>query len=422
MLHPTLNKATLKKLEQLDKADLVIGFTTYNTNPRTAAKVAKQAIVGAKTYYPALRTVLINADAGLKTNTRNAILTVASKDVPAVASRYKGVLGKGGAVSAILHGALQLQAKIIVIIDNTTKNITPEWIPSLITLILNNQADLVKPRYYWPLPEGALSDLLFYPFTRAVWGVNLRHPAAGDYALSANLAQTVLAQDIWQTEVSRFGFDIWLSTFAITENWPVAQAALGNRQHFIRLTATRTVTIFKEMVGTMLRQLYLRQNIWPTVARIKSIPTLTEFVSPTELTTTPQKDCIDYIEALVLGWMEYRQLWKRIMLPENLAAVEYLASQPVDQFYFPPDLWAKIAYDFSVVYNKGERDPDAIAASLYPLYLGRLASFWSEVAGLTAIGRAGTVAAQAVEFEEHIPYLKYRWEKYLPWVDSGEVR
>jgi len=38
------------------------------------------------------------------------------------------------------------------------------------------------------------------------------------------------------------------------------------------------------------------------------------------------------------------------------------------------------------------------------------------------VGRMGTIAAQAVEFEDMLPYLNYRWEKYLPWVDSGEQR
>ena len=61
----------------------------------------------------------------------------------------------------------------------------------------------------------------------------------------------------------------------------------------------------------------------------------------------------------------------------------------------------------------------------YPVahpYQGRLASLWHDVAGLTPVGREGTVAAQAVEFEAARDYLLGRWETYLPWIDSGESR
>jgi hypothetical protein len=107
-------------------------------------------------------------------------------------------------------------------------------------------------------------------------------------------------------------------------------------------------------------------------------------------------------------------LWKQILTPTNLAKIESLAVQPAEHFTFPPDLWARVVYDFAVVYNKGEWDPDRMVDSLLPLYQGRLASLWHDVAGLTSVGREGTVAAQAVEFEAARDYLLGRWETYLP--------
>jgi hypothetical protein len=102
--------------------------------------------------------------------------------------------------------------------------------------------------------------------------------------------------------------------------------------------------------------------------------------------------------------------------------IEALAIQPASRFTFPPDLWARVIFDYAVVYNRGDQDPDRIVASLLPLYQGRLASLWQDVAGLTHVGREGTVAAQAVEFEATRDYLLGRWETYLPWRDNGETR
>ena len=412
MLHATLKNFALETLQHLGQADLVIGISTYPRRSKTAIHAAKQAILGAQRYFPHLRAALINADVGINPQTRQNLQKLASPELPVITSRYNGVLGKGAAVSAILHGALLLNPQAIIILDGQTTSVTPEWIPALSSFVLNKQSDLVKPRYHWPLPDGGLSDLLFYPFIRALWGTSMRHPAAAEYALSPALAQTLLKQDVWQTEINRYGFDVWLSAFAITQNWRVAQAALGSKETASAKQSAASLTAFKDAVGVMLRQVYLRQELWPGKTPVKSTPTLSKFAPPVKTVFTSNKDCAEYIEGLALGWIEYRALWKRIMLPEHLLAVEYLTSRSNKQFYFPSDLWAKIAYDFAVVYNKGERDPDAIALALYPLYLGRLASFWGEIAGLSNVGRAGTVAAQAVEFEEHLPYLKYRWDQY----------
>jgi hypothetical protein len=414
MCYSTLREPALSKLKQITQADLVLGLPTHFVEPYVASQVAEQAIAGAKKYYPSLRTVLINVDIGRKCEIRQAIQATALSDVQVITGRYCGVLGRGAAVSAILHGALELQAKVIILLDSRTETFAPAWIPGLATFVLNNQADLVKPRYDLPFPDSALNDLLFYPFTRAVWGVNLHHPTASDYALSANLARIVLTQDVWETEISRGGFDIWLSTFAAVEKWRLAQAALGIKNYQTQSLSMQVPTDFKEAIGTMLYQLTIQRHLWPHIKQVRSLPTLTEFASRGDHSATPQNDPSEDIEALMLGWMEYRSLWQKVMLPENLAAVEHLASQPIDQFQFPPDPWAKIVYDFAVVFNKGDVDPDTVVTALYPLYRGRLAGFWPEIAGLTAIGRAGTVAAQGVEFEEHRPYLERRWKSYTP--------
>ena len=414
MCYSTLRKSALSRLKQVHQADLVIGLPTHLVKPDLAAQVADQAIAGAQKYYPDLRAVLINADTGRKRATRQAIQAVARPGAQIIAGRYCGALGRGAAISAILHSALELQAKVIILLDSCSETFSPSWIPGLATLILNDRADLVKPRYELPLPDSALSDLLFYPFTRAVWGINLHYPAAKDCALSADLAAAVLAQDVWETEINRDGFDIWLSTFASIGEWRLAQTALGIKRYQTEANSPQALTTFKEAVSTMMYQLTVERHLWPQINQIASLPTLSEFAPKGEYLPTPENDPKEDIEALMLGWMEYRSLWRKVMLPENLAAVESLAGQPVDLFHFPPDLWAKIVYDFAVVFNKGVVDPDTVVTSLYPLYRGRLAGFWPEIAGLTAIGRAGTVSAQGVEFEEHRPYLKQRWDSYTP--------
>ena len=92
----------------------------------------------------------------------------------------------------------------------------------------------------------------------------------------------------------------------------------------------------------MLRQLYINRRKWLAINCVQSLPTLTEFASGGERLPPPRYDPLNDIESLALGWMEYRPLWQKILLPQNLADVESLAGLSVDQFYFPADLWARV--------------------------------------------------------------------------------
>ncbi len=418
-----------RQIKRIGRADLVVGVPTYR-NATTVGMVVRTVLDGITAHFGDLRAVLINADAGPRNGTRQAVADAAADaTIPVVIGGYTGTLGRGSAVRAILKAALDLNARAVVVLDAHTTSVIPDWIPALASPVLEGRVDLMMPRYRWPLPAGGLGDLIFYPLTRALWGYSLRQPGAGDCALSPALAQAVVAQDVWETEVATAGFEVWLSSLALTtgpdpktsQRWRVGQVDLGEKCYLARTHLTHFPLLFRQAVGTLLRQVRLRQTVWQAMPPVQPIPTFPGPPGPpAEPVSIP--DVTPLVDALVVGWTEHRALWQRILTPTNLATIEALAAQPAARFTFPPDLWTRVVFDFAVVYNKGERDPDRIVDSLLPLYQGRLASFWRDVAGLMPLGREGTVAAQATEFEAAREYLRGRWEVYLPWVDSGEPR
>lgn len=421
MHEPMMRPKARRHLKRIGSADLVIGIPTY-CNSATVGMVVQTVLDGVTAHLNELRVVIVNADAGPSCGTRRAVADAAADaPIPVVTGGYTGRLGRGSAMRAILHAALDLDARLVVALDAHTTSITPDWIAALARPILQGQVDLMMPRYQWPLPNGGLSDLILYPLTRTLWGRSLRQPGAGDCGLSAALAQTVVEYDVWETEVAGAGFEVWLSSVALTEGpgqkasnrWRVGQVDLGEKSYAQRTSATHFPTVFRQAVGTLLRQVHLRQDRWQTLPPIQQTPT---FPGPPPSTREPipAHNVAPLIDALVVGWTEYRGLWQRVLTPINLAMIETLAVQPVERFTFPPDLWARVISDFAVVYNNGEHDPDRIVDSLLPLYQGRLASLWQDVSGLTPVGREGTVAAQAVEFEANRDYLLRRWTSYRP--------
>lgn len=428
MYHPILRPGAQRQLKKIGEADLVIGLPTYK-NTELAAQAAASALAGAHQYNPSLRTVLVNADAGWDTTTRQAIAAQAHNGSghTIITGRYEGHLGQGSAVAAILDAALALDAKAIVILDGATQTISPNWIGGLAHLILMDKADLVMPRYRWAFPQGALSDVLVYPLFRALWGKNIRHPAAPDVALSPLLAAAFLDEDIWETEAAAYGLPPWLATYATLGPWRVAQSALGEKRSLlspgqnyakkseIRRAEAQFKNQFHNITSAMLRLVYEYRSHWEKVNQIDSVSTLTQFAAPVSAELdSPDLNPTPLLDNLAIGWIEYRGLWQQILTPDNLAWLEALAALPPDRFYFPCDLWTKIIYDYAVVFNKGECDPHQVIDSLLPLYQGRLAAFTQEIAGLSVVGYEGTVAAQAVEFEESRAYLNKRWQAYQP--------
>lgn len=402
-----LSASAQRQLKTIGDADVVIGLPTYK-NPAAAAHVARIALAGVEKHYPHLRTVLLNADAGRNPATRRAVLAQSTDQSTIISSRYQGKLGRGAATAALLDAALALDAKAIIILDSHTQSIQPDWLAALAHLILENKASLVTPRYHWSEPDGALSDLIVYPLFRALWGVGTRHPAAPDFALAPELATAILDEDVWETEVAAYGLPIWLNTFATTRHWPVAQSALGEK------ITQRSHPYFQSAMTVLLRSATVYHHHWRDISTFEAPSTLTRFGTPCRPARLSAPDPTALLDALAIGWMDYRRLWQRILNPDHLAHIEALASLPPDSFYFPNDLWARILYDFTVVFNKGDCDPYQVVRALYPLYQGRLAAFQQEIAGLTWAGREGVIAAQALEFEEMRPYFRIRWHTYQP--------
>ena len=124
-------------------------------------------------------------------------------------------------------------------------------------------------------------------------------------------------------------------------------------------------TQFQDVLSVMFSMAYRCRECLKLVERFESLPTLTEFASAQISTPLPEQDIDWLLDNLALGWMEYRSVWQYILTPDNLAQIEGLAALPPDRFYFPPDLWARIIYDYTVGFNKAEADACEMCNSVY---------------------------------------------------------
>jgi hypothetical protein len=117
--------------------------------------------------------------------------------------------------------------KACAVVDSDLRSITPEWIELLIKPVVEGGFDYVSPLYHRHKYDGTITNSIVYPVTRALYGKRIRQPIGGDFGFSGTLAKFYLTKDVWETDVARYGIDVWMTTTAVANNFRVCQAFLG---------------------------------------------------------------------------------------------------------------------------------------------------------------------------------------------------
>jgi len=236
-----LEKDILEQVKELKEADILVGVPSYN-NARTIVHVVKAVEAGLSKYFPEHKSVLVNSDGGSSDGTMEVVKgTTVDLDSMLVhhqvggfrkfVTPYHGIPGKGSAFRTIFEIANALKVKACAVVDSDLRSITPEWIELLIKPVLTEGYDYVSPYYLRHKYDGTITNSIVYPITRALYGKRIRQPIGGDFGFSGRLASFYLTKDVWETDVARFGIDIWMTTTAVANAFKVCQAFLGAKIH-----------------------------------------------------------------------------------------------------------------------------------------------------------------------------------------------
>lgn len=403
-----VRKADWQRIQRIGQVDLLIGIPSFD-NAATIGHVVQTVAEGAARHFPGLRAVVANSDGGSKDGTRDAVEVVpVPRGVAKVSFEYQGLPGKGSAFRAIFEVARYLGVRACVVVDSDLRSITTDWIRALAAPAIDGRFEYVAPYYLRHKYDGTITNSIAYPLTAALYGVSVRQPIGGDFGFSATLLDHYLSQDVWSSDVARFGIDIWMTTIAINEGFRVAQARLGAKVHDAKDPAASLGPMFRQVVGTILRMMGRYEAAWRRSKPVEEAPTLGEEVSiePEAVPVTVQA-MVDRFQA---ACQRDRSAWEQVLAADNLRAVDEIAQLPESRHGFPQDLWVKVVYDFAAAYNRGSLGPDRVVDALTGLYYARTAAFCTETAGMTtAQAEAGPIRSLARRFEQLKPYLVERW-------------
>ncbi len=453
MPQTVLTQAIRDEIARLGKADIMVGIPSFK-NAATIGYVVRAAQAGLVQYFPDLRPVLVNADAGSPDGTQRVVVETEPPDYierillvrPAnrlqrVSLTYPtvdGIGGKGAALRTIFEMAAALEVQALVVVDSDLRSIVPEWIELLAGPILKGGYDFVAPLYARYKYDGTITNTVTYPLTRALYGRRIRQPIGGDFGVSGDLVRYYLDQETWTPDVSRFGIDIWMTTTALTGGFATCQTRLGAKVHDPKDPGADLGPMFRQVVGTILRMASRFADHWLPIRGSHEVPAygFERIVDPPPLEVNALRLLTEFHHGLLTAGTT----WSEMLAPETVATVEVLAreagelsevagrrlglagggtssappttaemAEVLASFHFPDDCWARAIYDLVLA---ARRDADAIeryVAALVPIYFGRVASLVIETRHVTTDQAEERVERQAREFELLKPYLVERW-------------
>jgi hypothetical protein len=390
-------------LRAQERADIVVGIPSFR-NAATIGHVTEAAAEGLRRNFPNMRAVIVNADGGSEDGTRDRVRASAD-GMPIVTGRYEGRSGKGSAFRAIFEAVTLLGAKACAVVDSDLRSITPEWIARLVGPVVRGEADYVTPLYARHKYDGTITNTIAYPLTRALYGARVRQPIGGEFGFGADLARVYLDEPVWDSDVAKFGIDIFMTTTALARGVRVAQAFLGAKIHDPKDPGADLGPMFTQVVGTLLTLARKNVDIWRSVTGSRDIPVIGE-IAPVEPEAV-NASVRTLVEKFKAGAADQDQAWEEI-LSADTRDVARKAAETGNASAIGGRFWAKAVYEI-VAAAKTREDTETLARALLPLYFGRVAALIGEMQGLDQAGAERVVEQQALAFEQTKPYLLERW-------------
>lgn len=407
--HPTALRSTAQQeLQAIERADILVGIPCFN-NAASIAYVIQQVSQGLATYYPDHRAVLLIADGESTDDTRKV-----ASDYPLLANQekvvtcYQGISGKGSALRAIFEAAYQLEAQGCATLDADLRSITPEWIRVLLDPVLGHGYGYVTPVYARYKYDGTITNNIVYNLTRALYGKQIRQPIGGDFAFSQFLAQHFLMQPVWQTDVARFGIDIWMTLTAIVQRVPICQVNLGAKIHDAKDPAAALGPMFQQVCGTLFSHVEQHPNLWMTIKTSDPVPMFGR-----KALTEPEPIHVDQrqmVQSFKGGMERYGDVYDQLLSEDVSSALHRAGRLSPVVFEFPSEIWVKLLYEFIAAYHHLPHHRRDLLTWLTPLYLGRVASFITQTREMSFTEAEAEIEGLAQLCEQQKPYLLEVWK------------
>lgn len=400
---------TTKRLEEIERADILIGIPCYN-NEKTIAHVIQMVTHGLDKHYKNLRNVIFIADGGSTDDSREVTKEFQVKPwQEKIVSIYRGPAGKGTALRSIFEAAQFLKVRACATVDSDLRSITSDWVKYLLDPIIGKGYQFVSPIYLRHKYDGTITNNIAYNLTRALYGMCIRQPIGGDFAFSRETAHFFSSQDVWDSDVAHFGIDTWMTTTAITQRFKICQANLGVKIHDVKNPSAHLGPMFYQVLSTIFYLMGKNEDFWKRVRHSKKVKTFgsPEYIEPEPVAVNRE----ELVYRFKMGFRQFGVFWNAIFSPECFEAIEKLTTLEVKKLIFPLEIWVMILYELAATYHQWKINRNRLIDFITPLYYARVASFVNQTWDMDSFQAEKLVEEQAAVFEYHKGYLIELWDQ-----------
>ncbi|MFH1487687.1 MAG: glycosyltransferase family 2 protein [Pseudomonadota bacterium] len=398
-----------KRIEEVETADILVGIPCFN-NEKTITHVIQMVTHGLNKHYRDRRSVILIADGGSTDDTREVAKDFQIKPwQEKIISIYRGPGGKGTALRSVFEAAARLNVKVCAMVDSDLRSITADWVKYLLDPVLEKGYQFVAPVYVRHKYDGTITNNIVYNLTRALYGKRIRQPIGGDFAISRDAAKFYSEQDVWDTDVARFGIDIWMTTNAITQNFRICQANLGVKIHDAKDPGQHLAPMFRQVLSALFSMMERYESFWKKVSGSETLETFgfEGFVEPEPVNVNLE----GIIELFKAGYSQFSSLWKEIFCPECFAEIKKSAEMDPGQFHLSNSTWVHVLYELAATFHLWRVNREKLLDLVTPLYYARVASFVRQSRDMSSQEAEALVEEQAAKFEEQKDYLIKVWDQ-----------
>ncbi len=400
---------TSKRIEEIEAADILVGIPCYN-NEKTITQVIQMVTHGLVKHYKDKKSVILIADGGSTDDTREVAKEFEIKPwQEKIISIYRGTGGKGSAFRSVFETAKRLNVKACMVVDSDLRSITNDWVKYLLEPILEKGYQYVSPVYSRYKYDGTITNNIVYNLTRTLYGLRIRQPIGGDFAFDGDLAAYYIAQNVWETDVARYGIDVWMTTNAITNNFKICQSNLGVKIHDEKDPGESLGPMFRQVVHTLFVLMEEHEAQWKAIKGSRTVPLfgLQEFIEPEPIQVNLERLVTEY----KTGFRHFKSLYKDIFYPECFEELKQCAARSKTKFVMPVTTWVHVLYETAATFHSWDNNRSQLVNLITPLYMGRVASFINQTRKMTSGQAEDVVEEQAQIFEDYKDYLIDVWEK-----------
>jgi len=399
-----LSPELIEQCNKIKPIDIMVGVLCKDVET-TVINVLNVINEGLYTYFPDNKKAIVITEGESNDKTSDAIeLFEPYCSIEKIYTKDIAKGGKGAGIRTILEIAHATDTKCVVLMDADLLSIKPVWIQTIANPIIYGRADLTVPYYIRDKYDGVITNNLVYPFTRALYGLDVRQPIAGEFALSKILYEILRKHPLFPID---FGIDIFIVTVAAAEGLKVKEGLYSLKIHESTSRYLEPekllVPMFKKVTGSMFELAKYYETFWRNKEKNNENILYRNSFSKKPI---PVKIHIENLKKTYKN--EYLLIKSKIqeILPKEIS--EELDKIIDNYTAFNPELWAEIVYNYAAAYKSAQNieQKNLLIDTLKTIWIGRFVSYALETKDMDIDEAEKVLQKQAEIFEQKLDYLR----------------